>query len=84
MIDDVRWSAAALDRTALLPEPAPATIGSWTFEERPGFLAEAGGAGPDLERPGVAAPVVPDVPGYEALVDLCHVLFNSSDFLHVE
>ena len=84
LIDDVRWSAAALDRSALLPEVGPATIGSWTFEERPGFLAEAGGVGSDLVRPGVAAPAVSDVAGYEALVDLCHVLFNSSDFLHVE
>jgi hypothetical protein len=27
---------------------------------------------------------VKDLKRYEALVDLCHVLFNSSEFLYVE
>lgn len=86
LLDDVRLSAAALDRADLLLEGGtPAALaGFWTFEESPGFLADASGRGRTLTRPGVAAPAVADVPRHEALVDLCHVLFNTSDFLYVD
>lgn len=85
LIDDVRLSATALPRHRLLPEPGGDEVaGLWTFEERPGFLADASGRGRSLVRPGAAAPPVADLPRYEALVDLCHVLLNSSDFLYVE
>ena len=84
LIDDVRLSDGALGRSHLLPEPSDTVIGLWTFEERPGFLADASGRGRPLVRPGAPAPPVADMPRYEALVDLCHVLLNSSDFLYVE
>jgi len=84
LIDDVRLTAAALGREQFLPEPVPGVVGHWTFEERPGFFADASGQERALERPGVRRPPVADVPRYEALVDLCHVLLSSSDFLYVE
>jgi hypothetical protein len=87
LIDDVRLSAAALERGDLLWErggPANAVVGHWTFEESPGFTADASGSGWTLARGGPAAAPVRDLRRYEALVDLCHVLLNSSEFLYVE
>jgi len=87
LIDDVRLSAAALDRADLLWERGAAAgkvVGHWTFEETPGFAADTSGRGWSLARGGLAVPPVRDLRRYEALVDLCHVLFNSSEFLYVE
>jgi len=87
LIDDVRLTAAALERADLLWERGAAAgkvVGHWTFEETPGFAADASGRGWSLARGGLAVPAVRDLRRYEALVDLCHVLFNSSEFLYVE
>ena len=64
-------------------EPVDAVVGHWTFEETPGFAADSSGRGRTLLR-GVAEPKVKDPRRYEALVDLCHVLFNTNEFLYVE
>jgi hypothetical protein len=87
LIDDVRLSSRALEQRDLLWEdgdPGDAVVGFWTFEETPGFAADASGHGRSLTRNGLPLPKVKDIRRYEALVDLCHVLFNSSEFLYVE
>jgi len=86
LIDDVRLSNRPLTQAELLWEdgdPTTAVVGHWTFEETPGFAADSSGRGRDLVR-GLPQPDVRDVRRYEALVDLCHVLFNASEFLYVE
>ncbi|MFM7244040.1 MAG: DUF1549 domain-containing protein, partial [Planctomycetaceae bacterium] len=87
LIDDVRLSSQPLDGRGLLldgGDAGAAVAGQWTFEESPGFLADVSGHGRTLARAGAAQPVVADVPRHEALVDLCHVLLNTSDFLYVD
>ena len=87
LVDDVRLSNRALAQRDLLWEagtPDDAVVGFWTFEETPGFAADASGHGRSLVRNGLPLPRVKDIRRYEALVDLCHVLFNSSEFLYVE
>jgi hypothetical protein len=87
LIDDVRLSSRALDQSETLWEdgdPGEAVVGFWTFEETPGFAADASGHGRSLVRNGLPLPQVKDIRRYESLVDLCHVLFNSSEFLYVE
>jgi hypothetical protein len=86
LIDDVRLSNRPLAQSELLWEdgdPGEAVVGHWTFEETPGFAADSSGRGHALVR-GVPQPSVKDLRRYEALVDLCHVLFNTSEFLYVE
>jgi cytochrome c553 len=86
LIDDVRFSSRPLAQRELLWEdgdPGEAVIGHWTFEETPGFAADSSGRGHTLIR-GIPQPDVRDLRCYEALVDLCHVLFNTSEFLYVE
>jgi len=86
LIDDVRLSNRPLAQSELLWEdgdPGEAVVGHWTFEETPGFAADSSGRGHALVR-GVPQPDVKDLRRYEALVDLCHVLFNTSEFLYVE
>ena len=86
LIDDVRISSRPLLQSELLWEdgdPEGAVVGHWTFEETPGFAADSSGRGRGLVR-GVPQPNVKDLRRYEALVDLCHVLFNTSEFLYVE
>jgi hypothetical protein len=86
LIDDVRISNRPLVREELLWEdgdPGDAVVGHWTFEETPGFAADSSGQGRSLART-TPRPDVKDLKRYEALVDLCHVLFNSSEFLYVE
>lgn len=86
LIDDVRLSNRPLVQSELLWEdgdPGDAVVGHWTFEETPGFAADSSGHGRTLVR-GVPQPVVMNLRRYEALVDLCHVLFNTSEFLYVE
>jgi hypothetical protein len=86
LIDDVRLSNRPLVQRELLWEdgdPAAAVVGHWTFEETPGFAADASGHGRTLTR-GLPPPAVKNLRRYEALVDFCHVLFNTSEFLYVE
>ena len=86
LIDDVRLSNRPLAQSELLWEdgdPGDAVVGHWTFEETPGFAADSSGRGRTLVR-GVAQPDVKDLRRYEALVDLCHVLYTTREFLYVE
>ena len=86
LIDDVRLSFGALARGELLWERGSGgkVVGFWTFEESPGFAADVSGQSRSLARGGMKLPPVRDLHRYEAVVDLCHVLFNSSEFLYVE
>jgi len=86
LIDDVRLSVGAVGRGDLLWERGTGgrVVGFWTFEEAPGFAEDASGQGRSLARGGMTLPPVRDLRRYEAVVDLCHVLFNSSEFLYLE
>jgi hypothetical protein len=87
LIDDVRLSGRALEQAELLYEsgdPGDAVAGYWRFEETPGFTEDSSPLGRALVRDAPAPPKVKDLRRHEALVDLCHVLFNSSGFLYVD
>ncbi len=83
LVDEVRISAEALSRDdLLLQEGAPASVvAHWKFEAGAGLLADSAGRLRPLARTAPrAAPGATDA----ALVDFCHVLLNSSEFLHVD
>jgi len=88
LLDDVRLSNRVLCQEELLYEggtPAEAVTAWYTFEETPGFFVDSSRHGRTLARgDGPADHQTSDPRRFEALVDLCHVLFNSSDFLYVE
>ena len=73
-------------------------VGHWTFEENPGLMKDRAGVCRDLVRLAasklpkgkvggssstVAAPTTSSKVD-AALVDLCHVLLNSSEFLYAD
>lgn len=90
LLDDVRISSTALTVDQLTADqlnargeiPAEKLIGSWNFEVDSGVLHDSSASRRDLTaqasdpnaRPSLAA----------TLIDFCHVLFNSSEFLYVE
>jgi hypothetical protein len=84
LIDDVRLTAAALEPSELLIngyKPHPKTVGYWRFENDPGFYADASPAGNHLlPSSGKQAANARDT----ALIDFCHVLLNSNEFLYVD
>ncbi|MFM8577374.1 MAG: hypothetical protein ACKOCN_01000, partial [Planctomycetaceae bacterium] len=87
LIDDVRLSDRALAQSELLHEsgdPGAAVAGFWRFEETPGFAEDSSPHRRRLVRDAPPPPKVKDLRRHEALVDLCHVLFNSSGFLYVD
>jgi len=88
LIDDVRLSNRVLDPEEILYEagdPGAAVVASYTFEETPGFLVDSSRHGRGLVRGnGPSSAHAADPRRFEALVDLCHVLFNSSEFLYLE
>ena len=57
-------------------------MGHWTFEPDPGFFKEVRGRVKPLGRPVTAK--VPAVASETGLVDFCHVLLNSNEFLYVD
>ncbi len=85
LIDDVRWTSKALtvdelliNRDVVLPE----TLAHWKFESVPGVLIDSSGHNRRLfmtsnDRPSLT-------PVQTSLVDLCHILLNSSEFLYVK
>ena len=90
LIDDVRISNVALPRDQLLIQNATAavtgegtqadsTVAFWRFDETPGHHRDSSSNGNHLRHAGdmVAAADV-------ALVDFCHVLLNSNEFLYVD
>jgi hypothetical protein len=85
LIDDVRLTAAALQPGELLIngfKPHASTVGFWRFENDPGFYADASGAGHSLlpQSSNKTAANARET----ALVDFCHVLLNSNEFLYVD
>ena len=89
LIDNVRLSnkalaAEELSINASADEPRDYTAGLWRFESQPGFYADSSPNKNDL-RPGepqLRSSSPP--PQKNRLVDLCHVLLNSSEFLYVD
>jgi len=88
LLDDVRLSNRALRQAELLYEggdPGAAVVAWYTFEETPGFFVDSSRHGRTLVRGDGPADQPPSDPRrFEAIVDLCHVLLNSSEFLYVE
>jgi hypothetical protein len=82
LIDDVRLSTAALARDELLIHNVANTdkiVGFWRFDETPGFEKDASGKGNDIKPTTQTANS-----DATALVDFCHVLLNSNEFLYVD
>jgi hypothetical protein len=85
LIDDVRLSGTALrtERLLLTSEGVnDRTIGYWQFEARPGPYRDSSAHGLHIKAPGSGDAV--DDPATAALIDLCHVLLNSNEFLYVD
>ena len=65
-----------------------AVVGHWRFDDTPGPLKEAAGRLPDLVRPPMSEEDRRRAGDWvrvdPALVDLCHVLLNSNEFLYVD
>jgi len=84
LIDDVRLSGKALRPEELLVAHdgvSESAVGYWRFEE-PDALKDSSPNGHNI-RPEVSPSAQSD-PGTAALVDLCHVLLNSNEFLYVD
>jgi mono/diheme cytochrome c family protein len=86
LIDECRLSRAALPKDQLLlvegAPPAAAIVGYWTFEAVPGFFKEAGNRVGPLGRPALSRGA--GAASETGLVDFCHVLLNSNEFLYVD
>jgi hypothetical protein len=84
LIDDVRLSASALAESQLLWQNGNAgqsCIGHWRFEETPGFDKDSSGN----QRHIVGSKPQTDHENRRAvLIDYCHVLLNSSEFIYVD
>jgi mono/diheme cytochrome c family protein len=89
LIDEVRISRKALAKDELLfNEGRPASgmlCGHWVFEDQPGLFKDSAGVQADLVKLAGAKSASATAPKNDAaLVDLCHVLFNSNRFLYLE
>jgi len=95
LIDEVRLTRAALSREQLLIHEggvAPADMcGHWRFEVDPGFLKDSGPARLGLAHASQARSAAASQAGLPAeasakagLVDFCHALLNSNEFLYVD
>ncbi|MCC2669534.1 MAG: Planctomycete cytochrome [Armatimonadetes bacterium] len=85
LLDDVRLSNGALDVDRLLftaEAVSSQTVGYWQFEAKPDVFRDSAGHRLDIR----AASRKKDAldPRRAALVDFCHVLLNSSEFLYVD
>jgi hypothetical protein len=81
LIDEVRLSARALSESELLlhaSDTPQGVLGWWTFDADDERLADASGHGLPLHR----ASSSKSLP--KQLVDFCHVLLNSNEFLYVD
>ena len=90
LIDELRLSNAALKRDELFfneGEPE-SVVARWEFESRPGIYKDSASKQPDLLRTAVSSESSAAVSKLRvptaALVDFCHVLLNSSEFLYVD
>ena len=85
LIDDVRLSDIPLRAEQLLFTAAASgehTVGYWKFEPDPGPTKDGSGRGHDISARIVQAQR--DAPESAALIDFCHVLLNSNEFLYVD
>jgi hypothetical protein len=86
LIDEIRLSRVPLAKEQLLlvegQPPADRLTGYWTFENDPGFFSDASGHLGPLVRP---LALEGGKAGSESgLVDFCHVLLNSNEFLYAD
>ncbi len=85
-IAEVRLSNRALSRAELtLYQDAPRkdTVGYWKLEDGEDFYADASAAGNHIKPPVPPKPTLAQAKT-SALVDFCHVLLNSNEFLYVD
>ena len=84
----MRLSNAALPKEQLLVndgENKGALAGHWKFEENPGFFKDSENIHGDLTPGAAPSKTTDDKPrASQALIDFCHVLFNSNEFIYVE
>jgi len=83
LIDSVRLSRGALDEGGLLftgESVAQATVGYWRFESDPGVRRDSSSNGLDLIDSRSTATTSDPVAG--AMIDLCHAVLNSNEFLY--
>lgn len=84
LIDDIRMSNGVLKETELLVSSERAseqTIGYWQFEPTPGLYDDS--TTHNLKIDSGESAEESTTPAMTALVDLCHVLLNSNEFLYV-
>ncbi|MBI1375376.1 MAG: DUF1549 domain-containing protein [Phycisphaera sp.] len=90
LIDEVRLSTGALDAKDLLINGGEAegrVVGHWTFEDSPGFLVDS-----STRHNNLATHVVRADDSHNAntsarraaLIDFCHALMNSNEFIYVD
>lgn len=85
LIDDVRLigRTSSIDRLLITTERAvPDTIGYWKFEADPGVMANTARDGLHIQAEGKG--MIRLEPAEAALVDFCHALLNSNEFLYVD
>ena len=85
LVDDMRLSDAALRAEELLftsPSPGEHTAGYWKFEATPNPYADSSGHGHDISA--TRQKGQQKDPRFAALVDFCHVLLNSNEFLYLD
>lgn len=85
-IDDVRLSDAALGPDQLLVrsgQTSETSVGLWRFDNDAEFFKDSSGRDNDLQPVASASQAGVD-PYNAAVVDFCHVLLNSNEFLYVD
>lgn len=83
LIDEVRLSDGCLPQGELLfPEsrPNPKTAGYWRFEPDSGVFRDSSPHGIDIRPPSLK----PIDRSAAAMIDLCHVLLISNEFLYID
>jgi hypothetical protein len=86
LIDEVRITRKALAKDELLyndgSPPKQSVVAHWRFEDQPGIFKDAAGVQRDLVK---SAPKLRiESTADAALIDLCHVLLNSNEFLYLD
>lgn len=82
LLDDVRLTASALQKNDLLifeNLDHPSTVGYWRFNDVKEMFADHSRHGRNLIAAGQA-----DAAEITALVDFCHVLLNSNEFIYID
>ena len=87
LIDEVRLSHGPLTPEQLMwPDGAASEtcVGFWKFEETPGFDKDSSGKGKHLISELSPTTLTDDTLQRAVLIDFCHVLLNSSEFLYID